>query len=331
MQYYSKELADQGTNRYLGSIRAFKKGKDKKVAKAHEDLTSRLTDPEQSMLRRLWWGPSTWERFLGGLEEAVATGEPRAMELLSAYREAWAKTQEDWDRWHDHFRLLRGELRDWLVAAGRKPVPVDLSAKKPPKEIRRAEAEFLQQPAEQDDHLRVRMVLALALDPTVQFDVEWGQRFDEAESQRGLAWPWDRRWPHDFEGMGEWLSGENLLGTVVRLLDGRGSILTGHISSVIVNPGALMQSKNDTQIIVCDDALLVLQRGGLEYTPGEWNHIDTYSYRHGTIVGKPGKERLEITLPGGKKPVFWTDRLGLRPSVFDTLLERVSHAGTTGV
>lgn len=343
MLYHNSESASRQTNLYLKSILAIKKGREKKADRALRDLSVRLSDPEQVMLRRVWWGRQTWERVLGDLEEAASAGQPASGELLNAYRNAWASTQEDWDRWHEHFRHLRGELGNWLTEGGRTPVPLDLGAEKPEKELQRAEAEFARQavPDEAPEEVRLRSNLALKLDYTLGFDVEWGASFTSPASDAAMNWPWERRWPHDHEGMVEWTmfdpmgglsvrSGEPLLGTVVRLMNGRGAIRTGQWlgGQEVSASGALIQTFQDTLVVVCDGSLLVLQwtrsMGG---NKGTWATVDAFPLDRVRIGRERRVDLVEVIDPATGRRVFWLSLDHLRKPLVDALLDAKGQEG----
>jgi len=330
--YHASETATSETARYLRSTKAIKKGRPKKVDRAHQDLSARLSDPEQVMLRRLWWGPQTWERVLSDLQEAASLGQPATGELLRSYREAWANTQEDWDQWHEHFRHLRQELKSWLLATGESPVPLDLGARKPSKEIERAEKEFARRTVSDDlpEELRLRSTLARQLDYTLKFDVEWGATFEDPASQQVVTWPWEQRWPHEFDGMGEWRerSGEPLLGTVVRLTNGSGTIRTGQWlgGQEVSASGALIQTFQDTQVIVCDDNLLVLQWTRTMGSQGTWATVDAFPYDQVVIGRKNRVDIIDVIDPGTGKSIFWLSLDHLRKSLVDSLLDAKSQA-----
>jgi len=333
--YHNSDDANRQTTLYLKSIKTIKKGRGKKADGAHEDLAARLTDPEQVRLRRLWWGRQTWERLLEDLQEASIVGDSSLGDLLGAYRRAWADTQVDWGRWHEHFRRLRSELGNWLLEAGQQPISVDLGAKKPSKEIESAEKEFERYLRSGDlpEELLLRSRLAWILDYTLMFDVEWGAVFENQVSPEVVTWPWAQRWPHEFEGMGGWRirSGEPLLGTVVRLMDGRGTIRTGQrLSGEASAPGALMQTFLDTQVIVCDDSLLVLQWRRLTGSQGAWATVDAFAYRQVDVHRKGRIDVVEVTDPGTGESVAWFSVEHLRKPVLDALLDAKGRADRHG-
>ena len=322
--------------RYPKSIKVLRKGNAKKAESAREDLLTLLSDPIQEELRRLRWGPRSWQLILDGLQEAVADGPSFAGEVLSAYQAAWVATQEEWERWHEHFWQLRSQLKGWVAADGIVPVPVDLYAEKPGRELAAATKLFNKAMKEmnrgrkgEDSPERMLATLALILDHTLRFDVPRGGTFRVHDPSwvPKWTWPWEQGWPHEFEGIGQKGSGEPLLGTVVRLMNGTGTISAGQQNSEEVSsPGAMMKQYRETLLIVCDANLVVLQwHSGAKK---RWELHRAFPYHQ--IEKRDATFRQEACIaaiePGSRKP-SWSVPSRFSKPVLDAFLDAKAHAG----
>ena len=290
-------MADWAHNHYVRAIKRLTKG-GKKAEVARDELIAHL--PENPAA--LW--PDTWATFLGRLQKAADKNPSLAAEVFAAYSAAHADARRTWERWLVEFRAFRSQLRGWLEEVGIRPVPLDLSAKDPAAEIARAVKEFAYDEPDQKSPAWWRAELALLLDPTLKYDVEWGSLFERPVPDLATRWPvpWVFKWPMAFPD-------QYLLNVVFRLVIGAddGSADAGTIQDWMKHweefASDMLNSKGRHSLLILrpNDLLVMVwvQTTGVNPTGKTWEHVEVLPYDAVEIREPSGlrKGRIDITLP----------------------------------